>query len=160
VKAEAITEIFVKYIQIRIIGALNATNKITLREIIHLENSSFTSSYEVNYALAIPNDLAPGLTFGIVSCEWELMESPQKIPESGFSLTFIRNMDLEQLQTEYDALNATYFSLLQTYTELESNIKEDVDSSRNLMYVFIATTIIACITIFILLMRKPKKIWI
>ena len=160
VKAEAITEIFVKYIHVTILGALNATNKINLCEITHLENSSFTSSYEVNYNVTIPNDLAPGLTYGLVSCEWELMGSPQKILESGFSLTFIRNMDLEKLQAEYDALNAIHQSLLQNYTELESNIQEDVDSSRNLMYVFIATTIVAIITVFVLLIRKPKKIWI
>jgi hypothetical protein len=160
VKAAAITEIFVKYIHIKINGMLNATNGITLCEINHLENSSFSSFYNHNYTISIPSNLAPGLTYGILTCEWELMGSPQKIPESGFALTYVKTFDLEELLTEYKTLNATYNSLLQNYTELESNIQEDVDNSRNLMYVFIATTIVASITVFVLLVRKPKKIWI
>ena len=58
------------------------------------------------------------------------------------------------------ALNATYQDLLQDYIDLESKFQEDVDSTRNLMYVFIATTVVAAITVGVLLMRKPKKIWI
>jgi hypothetical protein len=75
-------------------------------------------------------------------------------------MTFIRNVALEQLQADYDELNSTYHLLLHNYTQLELNIEEDSDSSRNLMYVFIATTIVASITVIVLLMRKPKKIWI
>ena len=160
VKASAITEIFVKYIHFKIDGMLNATNKITLCEINHLKNSSFSSFYNHNYTVSIPNNLAPGLTYGSLTCEWELMGSPQKIPESGFALTYVKNIDLEQLQSDYKTLNATYNSLLHNYTELELNLQEDVDDSRNLMYVFIATTVVASITVFVLLMRKPKKIWI
>ena len=160
VKAEAITEIFVKYIRITLYGALNATEKVSLREITHLENSSFISSYEVQYNVTIPNDLSPGLTYGLISCEWELMGSPQKIPSSGFALTFIRNIDLEQLQLEYNELNVTHHSLLQNYTELESGSNEELDSTRNLMYIFVATTVVASITVIVMLMRKPKKIWI
>ena len=68
VKAEAITEIYVKYVHVTLYGALNATNKVTLREINHLENSSFLSSYEVQYNVTIPTGLSPGLTYGLVSC--------------------------------------------------------------------------------------------
>jgi len=57
-------------------------------------------------------------------------------------------------------LNATYQTLLQDYTELESDVNEEVDSTRNLMYVFIATTAVASITVVVLLMRKPKKVWV
>jgi len=160
VKAEAITEIYVKYVRVTIYGALNATDKVTLREINHLENSSFLSSYEAQYNVTIPNDMSPGLTYGIISCEWELMHSQQEVLPSGFALTYIRNVDLEQLQSEYEALNATHQSLLQNYTELESGFNEDLDSTRNLMYIFVATTVVASITVIILLMRKPKKIWI
>jgi hypothetical protein len=69
-------------------------------------------------------------------------------------------MDLEQLQTEYQELNATHQSLLQDYTELKSGFNEELDSTRNLMYILVATTVVASITVIVLLMRKPKKIWI
>jgi hypothetical protein len=160
VNAEAITPLLVKYIRVTLYGALNATDRVTLREITHLENTSFSSSYEMQYNVTIPSDMSPGLTFGIISCEWELMGAPQKIPESGFALTYVRNVDLEQLQTEYEQLNATYQSMLQNQTELESNLQGEVDSTRDLMYIFVATTVVASITVLVLLMRKPKKIWI
>ena len=87
------------------------------------------------------------------------MGSPQKIPSSGFALTYVKNIDLEQLQAEYEELNATHQSLVQNYTKLESDLEEEVGSTRNLLYVFIATTVVASITVIVLLMRKPKKVW-
>ena len=45
-------------------------------------------------------------------------------------------------------------------TELESDFQEEMGSTRNLAYVFIATTAVAIITVIVLLMRKPKKVWL
>ena len=160
IKTEAIAQIYVKYIRVEIFGALNATEKISLGNFTHLENSDFTSSYEFNYVLSIPDNMVPGLTYGVLSCEWELMGSPQKIPESGFVLTYIRNVNLEQLQADYESLNNTHQTLIQEYSDLESNFQEDVEHTQNLNLVLIATTIVAGITIVVLLLRKPKKIWI
>jgi hypothetical protein len=160
VKTEAVvTQIYVKYINVDLYGVVNATTEVYLDQIVHLKNSSL-SSHEVQYTITIPDNICPGLTYGIINCEWELMGSPQKIPSSGFALTYIKNVALEQLQAEYDELNATYQAVVQENTELKSAVNEDVDSTRNLMYVFIATTVVASITVFVLLMRKPKKVWI
>ena len=109
--------------------------------------------------MAIPSNLSPGLTYGIISCEWEFMGSPQKIPSSGFVLTYVQNIDLEQLQAEYDKLNATHQSLVQNCTTIESALEEEVGSTRNLLYVFVATTVVASITVVVLLMRKPQRVW-
>jgi len=159
VKAEAaVPQIFIKYINIDLYGRTDATTEIYLEQITHLTNSSL-SSYEAQYDVAIPDNISPGLTYGIISCEWELMGSPQKIPPSGFAVTYIQNMELEQLQTEYDELNATYHSLVQNYTELESNFEGELNSTRNLLYVFVLTTVVASITVVVLLMRKPKSVW-
>ena len=123
VKAEAKTELYIEYITVEMFGMLDATNNVTLREIIHLDTTVFTSSYEEDYNITIPENMSPGLTYGIVSCEWELMGSPQKIPSSGFALTYIRNADLEQLQSDYNQLNSTYQTLVENYTELESTLQ-------------------------------------
>jgi hypothetical protein len=160
VKAEAKTDLYIDYITIKLYGMLDATNNVTLREINHLETTVFTSTYEIDYNITIPENMSPGLTYGIVSCEWELMGSPQKIPSSGFASTYVRNADLEQLQTDYNQLNSTYQTLLENYNELESNIQVELDSTRNYMYIFVVTTVIAAITVVVLLMRKPQKIWI
>jgi hypothetical protein len=157
--ASDVQQIYIKYITIELYGVINATTKVYLDQITHLSNVSI-SSHEIQYNITIPDSISPGLTYGIINCEWELMGAPQKIPSSGFALTYIKNVALEQLQVEYDELNATHQSILQEYTELKSGIKEEVDSTRNLMYVFIATTVVASITVVVLLMRKPKKVWV
>jgi cell division septum initiation protein DivIVA len=67
---------------------------------------------------------------------------------------------LEQLQADYDELNAAHQTILQEYNALKSEVHGAPDSTRNLMYVFIATTVVASITVVVLLMRKPKKVWV
>jgi hypothetical protein len=158
VTTEAVTQIDVEYIYVRIYGLVNATTEVTLSNITHIEDSPLTS-HEATYDIAIPDNLSPGLTYGLISCEWDFMGCPEKIPSSGFALTYIKNLALEHLQAEYDELNATYQSIAQENTELKSG-SNDVDSTRNLMYIFIATTIVASITVFVLLLRKPKKVWV
>ena len=159
VTTEAVTQIDIEYIYVRIYGLVNATTEVTLSNITHIEDSPLTF-HEAEYDIAIPDNLSPGLTYGLISCEWDFMGSQEKIPSSGFTLTYIKNMALEQLQAEYDELNATYQSVVQENTELKSGSKEEVDSTRNLMYIFIATTVVASITVVVLLLRKPKKVWV
>jgi hypothetical protein len=157
--ASNVQQIYVRYITIDLYGVINATTKVYLDQIEHLSNVSLSSD-EIQYNVTIPNNISPGLTYGEVSCEWEALGASFEILSSGFVLTYIKNIALEQLQAEYDELNATHQSILQEYTELKSGIKEEVDSTRNLMYVFIATTVVASITVIVLLMRKPKKVWV
>jgi hypothetical protein len=159
VTTEAVTQIDIEYIYVRIYGLVNATTEVTLGNITHIEDSPLTFQ-EATYNIAIPDNLSPGLTYGLISCEWNFMGSPEKIPSSGFALTYIKNVALEQLQAEYDELNATYQSVVKENTELKSGLKEEADSTRNLMYIFLATTVVASITVVVLLMRKPKKVWV
>jgi hypothetical protein len=138
VKTEAVvSQIFIKYIKIDLFGRVDAATEIYLDQITHLTNSSL-SSYETQYDVAIPSNLSPGLTYGVISCEWEFMGSPQKIPSSGF---------------------ATHQSLVQNYTTIESTLEGEVYSTRNLLYVFVATTVVTSITVVVLLMRKPQRVW-
>ncbi len=159
INAEAVTQVNIEYIHVIIYGVTNATNEIILANITHLENS-FLDFYEANYSISIPEKISPGLTYGIITCKWDFMGAPQKIPSSGFVMTYVNDVALENLQTEYNELNAIHQSVVQNYTELESDFEEEVGSSRNLAYVFIATTVIAILTVIVLLMRKPKKVWL
>lgn len=166
VTTQAITQINVEYIYVTVYGYSNAITEITLRSITHVVDSSLTF-HEATYNITIPEDISPGLTYGSISCEWDFMGSNQEILPSGFALTYIQNIQLELLQAEYDELNATHQSVIQnytalesTYSELESNFNDEVDSTRTLMYIFVATTVVASITVIVLLMRKPQKIWI
>ncbi|PVX23350.1 MAG: hypothetical protein CW691_10790, partial [Candidatus Bathyarchaeum sp.] len=101
VTTQAVTQIDIEYIYVTIYGLSNATNEVTLSAITHLEDTSLTF-HEAQYNITIPDDISPGLTYGIISCEWDFMGSNQKILPSGFALTYIQNIALEQLQTKYD----------------------------------------------------------
>jgi hypothetical protein len=159
ITTEALTQINVEYLNLTICGIVDGSTQVTLSTITHLEGSSLTFN-ETSYEIPIPNDISPGLIYGNITCKWDFMGSTETILPSGFPLTYVRNINLEQLQTEYDQLNSTYQLLLQNYTELESTYQAEIDSTRNSMYIFVATTIVATITVVVLLLRKPKKIWI
>ena len=67
--------------------------------------------------------------------------------------------DYSKLSSNYDALQEDYNSLLADYDALESEYETSVGelgTSRNLMYVFVVTTIVFIATSIILFMRKPK----
>jgi hypothetical protein len=166
VKTDAAEHIYINYLTVELYGMVNATDKVYLAQIQHLSNSALPS-YVVNYNVSIPNDISPGLTYGVITCSWTMDGVALNIPSSGFALTFIKNVALDNLQVEYDNLNATYQSFVQnyteletTYTQLETDLTEEVGSTRNLMYVFVVTTAVAAVTVFVLLMRKPKRVWV
>jgi hypothetical protein len=152
-------EVDVDYLDVLIYGIKNAKDEISLAEITHIENMPLTF-HEATYQISIPNDISPGLIYGIISSEWDFMGTHQRITPSGFALTYIQNVELEELRAEFNQLNATYYDSLHNYTALESDLAVELDSTRNLMYIFVATTVVASITVIVLLMRKPKKVWI
>jgi len=142
--------------RINIYGQRNETEAISLADIPIQIN---TVPYQGNHTITIPNDISPGLLYGII--EWEewsvrfpgggmkvTIENP---PPAGFVVTYVKNMELEELQAAYD-------SLLANYTKLK-NYKSELGSTRNLMYIFVATTVVSAATAFILLIRRPKKLW-
>ena len=159
ITTEAVTEVNVEYLYILIYGIVDAKAEISLAEITHLEGTS-VSFHEANYQISIPSNISPGLIYGVISSEWDFMGSHQTIPPSGFALTYIQNIELEELQTQLNELNATYHASLENLTNLESDLCVEIDSTRNLMYIFVITTVVASITVVVLLMRKPKKVWI
>lgn len=157
--SEGVQQIYINYITLTLYGVVNATNSVPLAQINHL-NDVPLSIHQIIYNITIPNDIAPGLTYGEVSCNWKALGVSFEILSSGFVLTYIEDVALQQLQTDYDELYTTHESILEEYNQLKSEVNGDSDSTRNLMYVFIATTIVASITVFVLLIRKPKKVWV
>jgi hypothetical protein len=162
VKTESVVpqqSIYVKKINMTLYALTNATTEVAFAKITHLQNTSLTY-HEAEYNITIPDNSSLGLTYGKISCDWDFMGAPQNIPTSGFVLTYIEDLAFEKLQEDYEALNATYHSTLEDYSQVESKFRGEVDSTRNLMYVFIATTVVAAITVVVLLIRKPKKVWV
>jgi hypothetical protein len=157
--ASDVQQIHINYITLQLYGVVNVTEKVPLTEIDHL-NDVPLSVHEIHYNITIPGDIAPGLIYGEVSCNWKALGVSFEILDSGFVLTYIEDLALEQLQAEYDELWDTHEDILEEYNQLKSETSGDSDSTRNLMWVFVATTIVASITVVVLLMRKPKKVWV
>jgi len=157
--ASDVQQIFINYITLELYGIVNITDCVPLAQIDHLSNVPL-SIHEIHYNITIPDNLSPGLIYGDVSCNWKALGVSFEILSSGFVLTYIEDVELEQLQTDYDELSATHESILQEYNELKSQVPDNSDSTRNLMWVFIATTIVASITVFVLLLRRPKRVWV
>jgi len=157
--ASDVQQIYINYITLELYGIVNVTDRVLLAQIDHLSDVPL-SIHEIHYNITIPDNLSPGLTYGDVSCNWKALGVSFEILSSGFVLTYVEDVELEQLQTDYDELSATHESILEEYNQLKSEVHGDSDSTRNLMWVFIATTIVASITVFVLLLRRPKRVWV
>jgi len=115
-----------------------------------------------NFTVSIPSNVSSGLIYGHIYCTWKVYRVPvwkDRSCEDSFEVTYLKNRKFEQLQETYNELNETYNSLLVNYTELESKYKGELGTTRNLIYVFVATTVVSGATALVLLMRRPKRIW-
>ncbi len=156
VTAEASGDIHLEYIHVNIYGLRNETEEISPPLAGIYIN---TVPYQVDHVITIPNDTCPGLLYGIIEWgEWSVqlpgggmkvtIENP---PPAGFVVTYVKNVEFEGLQAAYD-------SLLANYTKLE-NYKNDLGSTRNVMYILVATTVVSVATVLILLIRRPNRLW-
>lgn len=153
-KAEAKADIEVEYIYLDIYGLKNETEEISLLTITLVERSNLNNgaSYEIERNVTVPNEISPGLTYGILRWKWKYMGMGVEPPSAGFILTYVRNLEFEQLQADYN-------ELMTKYTELDSKYAGELGGARNLMYVFVATTIVALATVLFLIIRRPKTFW-
>lgn len=155
IEAEVSGNTHVEFINISIYGTKNETLKTLLRN-ISIDDSGIPQYTE--YPIGIRNDSSPGLVYGYIAWKWTHEGATISPPPAGFVVTYVKNVELEKVQVAYDQLNATYLSLLANDTELKS-YQSDYGSTRNLMYIFGATTIFAAVTALILLTRRPKPFW-
>jgi hypothetical protein len=155
VTAEASSDIDVEYIRVSIYGLRNETEEFSLPL---LDIYISTVPYQIDQVVTIPNDTCPGLLYGVIEWgEWSVrfpggmkvtIENP---PLAGFVVTYVKNVELQEVQAAYD-------SLLANYTKME-NYQSELGSTRNVMYVLVATTVVSAATVFIILMRRPKRPW-
>ena len=154
VRAEVSGDTHVEFIHVSIYGLKNETEEISLAGI----SIYAVPPHEYNCTVTIRNDTSPGLIYGIIEWRWTHEGVTITPPPAGFVVTYVNNLELEELQAAYDELNATYNSLLANYTKLK-NYKSELGSTRNLMYIFVATTVVSAITALVLLLRRPKRLW-
>ena len=162
VKVRAVTEMCVLYMHLNVSGLVGERNETLLGSIAisDLEGVDLVSNEtrQYTYEILIPAEVSPGLTYGSISYEWTCWGIPAKVSPAGFPVTYIRNKEFEELYSNYQMLNSTYWSLQENYTKLESQYSGESGGTRNMMYVLIVTTVVSVASVFFLI-RRPKKSW-
>jgi len=111
------------------------------------------------YDLEVPSNADPGLVYCHIICKWKTLDLQDHSKYDSFSVTYLKNRNFQELQNEYAELHDKYEDLNASYTELKSKHEGEIGSTRNLMYIFVVTTIVSAATVFVLLLRRPKRIW-
>ena len=144
------------YVTIGIHGSISEGYDEWMEYITVLDDVDFSTAElnDQNFTVNIPSNVSSGLVYGHIYCTWKVYDIPvwkDCSHEDSFEVTYLRSNEFEQLQAAYD-------SLLANYTKLK-NYKSELGSTRNLMYIFVATTVVSAVTAFILLMRRPRRLW-
>ena len=143
----------------------------------------FNHTSQWNHTLNIPNDVWDP-TFAELHLKYSIMGTPFG-DDPNFSITIVRNVYLEELESMFQSLNETYgllnqtfwecfqmnltaenFALLnKTYWELHQNYTSlkggmgGFDTTRTAAIVLSITTVFFAATTVYLMMRKPKQYW-
>ena len=103
---------------------------------------------EEAYNVTIPQDIDPGLTYGILFLDWSIYRTPSwedQWDKASFRGTYVKNRDYEDLQTGHSELQDRYDSVL-------SNLQ----NTRTLMYIFLTTTLTLAISTAYFAKRNPR----
>ena len=173
----------VSYLYVTIFDFESGEKKIPIETIKHVERGigykpKFNETYAQTYEIKVPEDVWD-ITYGEVSCQWNFGGHTFFIREDGFTMTYVRNIKMENLKEQlanktqeyntlwenYTQLNQTYWELNQTYWELNQtywNLKTNQtseDNTRFAMIIFIITTVFFAATTLYLMAKKPKEYW-
>lgn len=75
-----------------------------------------------------------------------------------FDMTIVKNVYLENLESNFQSLNQTYWELMKNYTELQKS-QNELSNTRIAVGVLAITTVFFVATTAYLILRKPKQYW-
>jgi hypothetical protein len=95
---------------------------------------------EAAHNITIPSDIDPGLTYGILFLDWSIYRQSweSQWDKASFRATYVENKNYEDLQVTYNSALA------------------ELQNTRTLMYVFLATAITLATSTVYFGKRKPK----
>jgi len=143
------------YVTVKIYGSKSEGygNWTTYVHVLSGEDLLVGAVIDQNFTLNVPSDVSSGSIYGHIYCLWNIVSPVPRghSQEDSFEVTYLKNKAFEELQAQFEELNASYYEL--------KNYKNELGATRNLMYIFVATTIVSAVTAFILLIRGPKRLW-
>jgi len=171
---KGLSDVYIEYFNLSIFGFLNGTYEVIMANITD-NNFSLNILKEYNCTFKVLEqvwDVTYGeilLTYRVILGGLEL-----RFPQLtyGFTMTLVKNVYLENLETtcenlnnsywqlndSYEKLNQTYWALQQNYTALKGNLDE-LGNTRMAVGVLAVTTVFFVATTLYLVMRKPRETW-
>ena len=173
--------LFIDYLYVLIYDFKSGQEKTLIKTITLVENGTgydpeTNKNYTQSYEVEIGKD-AWDVTYGEISCQWKFGGHTFYIYNDGFTMAYVRNIEMEKLMEqltnktqEYNALSQNYTELNQTYTQLNqtywdlkfnktSGTETQLDNTRIAMVIFIVTTVFFAATTLYLVTKKPKQYW-
>jgi len=169
--------VWIEYLNVSVYGFINGTEPKLLNSTNVMSDKPLQSNQIWENTIIVPADVW-GITYGQILLRYTIKDlSSERDP--GFPLTTVRNVYLENLESQFRSLNQSY-SLLsesfknltiefdrlnQSYTELQGNYSQlqgrigDLDNTRTVAVILTITTVFFVATTFYLVMRRPKEYW-
>lgn len=170
----------IEYLNVSVYGFINGRQQISLSSITVMAATplEFNQTSESQSTITVPSDVW-GITYGQVLLRYAIKDLPSTERTPGFPLTTVRNVYLENLESqlrslnqshnmlsgvfknmtiEFDKLNQMYAELQGNYSQLQGNVG-DLDSTRRVAVILTVTTVFFVATTFYLVMRRPKEYW-
>lgn len=161
----------VDYLYLSVYGFVTGQEKILLNVTYTMKGISlvFNHVIEYNYTVHIPNDVW-GATHAELRFKYAIKDLSFPEYNTGFSMTHMRNVYLEELENQLKNLNESYQQLNDTYWQLNSSYEQlnetywdlkgtigGPDTTRNAAIVLAITTTCLTATTTYLMIRKPKQ---
>jgi len=166
----------VKYLYLVIYDFQSGKAKKLIANLTYIKLPGYELNYnqtlDKSYGVTINND-AWDIMYGEVFCEWVIkgtVTERYEIPGHGFIMTYVRNVEMEDLKQQLDDVKAAYDELLNNYTKLNqtywdlkvnktSGIETALSNARLAMIILVVTTVFFIATTLYLMVKKPKEYW-
>ena len=179
---ETKAEVHIDRVDLEVFGFVNGTDQILIGDFSDSNFDMNNTSREYVEVVAVP-DFVWGVTFGEISLAYvvNMSEIALRFPNvvTGFPLTTVKNVLMENLQDQvrnlnesfnqlsqkyadlnrsFADLNATYWSLDQNYTSAQNSLGE-LDNTRRLSIILAITTVCFLATTIYIILRRPRDYW-
>ena len=166
----------VNYVYLTVYDFKGGREKKPVANLTHVAPPGQTFNYDENltksYEISISQD-AWDIMYGEISCEWVLggtVPSKHAILAHGFVMTYVRNVEMEEMAEQLQNTTKAYEDLLKNYTELNqtywdlkingtSSIETELSNTRLAMVILVVTTVFFIATTLYLMVKKPREYW-
>lgn len=167
----------IEYLNVVVYGFINGTQQILLNSTAVMATTplQFNETVRFDNTIVVPTDVW-GVTYGQVFLRYAIKDLPSTERNPGFPLTTVRNIYLENLESQLRSLNQSHSMLSEVYKKLTTEYAKanaelaelieartqdsnDLYGTRTVATVLTITTVFFVATTLYLVMRRSKDYW-